>query len=77
MADERAVAQRRRRRSFGERVRAAREKAGLSQGDAAKKARMFQSSWCRLETGGRPDPRGETIRRIARALGVEPSELLD
>ena len=50
MADERAVAPRRRRRSFGERVRAAREKA---------------------------DPRGETIRRIARALGVEPSELLD
>lgn len=50
---------------------------GVSQTALAKKLGVSQStvaSWC---TGKREHPRRDTIERIAKALGVEPSRLME
>ena len=63
----------------GERIRAAREAAGLTQkqlGEAAGlesiTAQPFVASW---EAGTRPIPR-DKIRLVAEALHIEPTELI-
>ena len=35
-----------------------------------------RQQWQRLEAGRTPDPTVSTLQRVARALGVEPGELL-
>ena len=63
----------------GERIRAAREAAGLTQkqlGEAAglesSTAQPFVASW---EAGTRPIPR-DKIKLVAEALGVDPMTLI-
>ena len=60
---------------FGARVRELREQLGLTQVELADKADMYQPDLCDLEKG-RHSPTLETVGRIASALGVEPSDLL-
>jgi transcriptional regulator with XRE-family HTH domain len=57
------------------RLRQIRERAALTQAELASKAGVTRVSVLRIE-GGQP-ARPSTTRRLARALGVKPSELMD
>ncbi len=62
------------RQAFAENVRAAREKAGLTQEQLAWAAGLHQTEIARIE-GGRRNPGLDTIFKVARGLGVAPGEL--
>jgi transcriptional regulator with XRE-family HTH domain len=55
---------------LGPRIRAAREKLGLSQQELAARARISVPVLNRLENGQRANPGLETLRALARALRV-------
>jgi transcriptional regulator with XRE-family HTH domain len=59
----------------GRNIRRIRLDLGYSQARLAELARTSQSWICRIETGNR-NPTLGCISRIARALRVEPSDLL-
>lgn len=60
-----------------ERIRALREKAGLSQADAAKLAGFnSRASWNHVESGRRANVTLEMLARIAKALKCKPRDLL-
>ncbi|MBI1788112.1 MAG: helix-turn-helix transcriptional regulator [Acidobacteria bacterium] len=61
--------------AFPERLRAAREKRGLSQGDLANRARLQASAISHFETGTRK-PSFDNLRRLADALDVTTDYLL-
>lgn len=60
----------------GANIRAAREAAGLSQDDLAKRLKCAQSHVARMEKGTRT-PSVAYMWKLAEALGVEPAELVD
>lgn len=60
---------------FAENMRRLRLAAGLTQERLSEAAQMDAAEISRLERGGR-DPQLHTIVRVARGLGVTPSELL-
>jgi ribosome-binding protein aMBF1 (putative translation factor) len=60
---------------FGTKLREAREAAGLSQAELAKLVNIPQPRLPALEQG-RTDVRLSTIRRFAKALGVQLTDLL-
>lgn len=60
----------------GEKVRAVREGAFLSQRELAEKAGLNHNTVWRIEGGGDVDVHPRTIRKLAEALGVEPAELV-
>jgi transcriptional regulator with XRE-family HTH domain len=62
--------------TIGERIRRARERAVLNQGELAEAAGLNRSSLSMIENG-RKHPRMTTIRAIAHALGIPPGELVD
>jgi transcriptional regulator with XRE-family HTH domain len=53
-----------------------RETKGLSQLDLAKRAKVSQGYLSDLEAGQKKNPGIETLRKIAKALGVPVTELL-
>jgi len=55
---------------FGDRVRRAREEAGISQSELARRMGTNQAAIARIELGG-VDPKLSTIDRINRALETE------
>jgi len=55
---------------FGDAVRAAREAAGISQAELARRMGTGQPTIARLELGG-VDPKLSTIERINEALGTK------
>ncbi len=57
-------------------IAAWREYLGLTQSELARRAGMQQSSVARIEGGG-SKPRQSTLRRLASAMGLHPSQLLD
>jgi transcriptional regulator with XRE-family HTH domain len=60
-----------------EKVRELRERAGLSQAEAAKLAGLAnQAAWQQIESGARPNPTVDTLDKIARALGCKAKDLL-
>jgi transcriptional regulator with XRE-family HTH domain len=61
--------------NFGKRLREARLKKKMSQGDIAKKLGVHRSYISGLEHGKR-NPSLLTINKMAKAIGVEPKELL-
>ena len=61
---------------FGERLRALRHKAGLSQSQLGEKADMLPHALARLERGERT-PGWDTVLRLAEALGVTPNDFTD
>ncbi len=63
------------RKALGERLRRLREAAGLTQVELAKRAGVGRVTVVRIENG-RMDARTETLRRLARALGVKLADLL-
>lgn len=60
---------------FGARVRELRERKGLSQEELADAAKLHRTHISLIERGHR-SARLETIELLARALRVQPSELL-
>jgi len=58
-----------------EKIREARQAAGLSQEAAARKLDVSASTWAHWEQGVN-EPRLEAFRRIAKLLGVNPGDLL-
>lgn len=61
--------------TFGQNLRMARRGAGISQDDLAKESGVDRTAISTYERGRR-EPNLRTIVRLARALGVEPAELL-
>lgn len=59
---------------FGERLRVLRLRQALSQKDLARKARVEESTIVYLEADAR-QPRVSTIRKLARALGAQVTDL--
>ena len=59
----------------GKRLRAIREEAGLNQIQLAAASGLTHEAISRLETG-RCWPYAETVRKLARALGVEPERFI-
>lgn len=63
-------------KTTGELVKEARERAGISQREAARKSGVTQAQWSRIEADI-SSPTVDTLRRIASALGVEASSLVE
>lgn len=63
-------------KTFGDKVKEAREILGISQGTLAERVDVSQRSITAYETGA-AKPRGGTIRKLARALNVSLDYLLD
>lgn len=61
---------------FGKALREIRLKKNLSQGDIAEKLGVHRSYISGLERGKR-NPSLLTIKKMAKAIGVEPKELLE
>ena len=61
---------------IGENVKAARRRRFMTQAQLAKAAALSQRTLVNIETN-RVHPHFSTILKIAEALGVEPSELVD
>ena len=59
--------------TFGPRLRALREAAGLTQSQLAEKADMLANALARLERGER-DPLWATVLKLAEALDVSTDE---
>jgi transcriptional regulator with XRE-family HTH domain len=58
------------------RLRWARQRRALTMRDLAEAAGVGTQTIWRLENGATADVRMSTLRKLARALGVEPAELL-
>lgn len=61
--------------NFGKRLREARLRKKMSQGDIAEKLGLHRSYISGLERGKR-NPSLLTINKMAKAIGVEPKELI-
>jgi len=53
-----------------------RDKLGISQDKLSKMAGVTLHTIAKIETGSTPDPRIETLRKIANALGVGVDDLI-
>jgi transcriptional regulator with XRE-family HTH domain len=54
-----------------------REDEGMSQAELARKANVAQGYISDLEAGTKTNPGIETLKKIARALGVPVTEMLE
>ncbi len=63
------------RRGIGERIRRLRERAGLTQGELARAAKITQVTLSHTENGLKPT-NVDILERIAKALKLEPWQLL-
>jgi XRE family transcriptional regulator, master regulator for biofilm formation len=62
---------------LGRMVKRMREARGLNQAGLAKKARLSQGYVSKLEAGAQKNPSIAVLKRLARALGVPVTELLE
>jgi transcriptional regulator with XRE-family HTH domain len=60
-----------------EKLTAARERAGITQAQAARAASMTPQQWHNVESGQRPDPRISTVARMARVCRAPLDDLLE
>jgi transcriptional regulator with XRE-family HTH domain len=58
-------------------LKALRKKRGLTQVELAKKLRMKQAHLAMLESGAKPNPTLDTLRRLAKALKCTVTELVE
>jgi len=63
-------------RALGQRVRAARDAAGLAQSAVERRAGLVGATIARLERGEGPGLTVPELIRVATALGVEPASLV-
>jgi len=62
--------------TIGKNIKKYREKIGISQDKLSKLAGITLHTITKIECGATPDPRIETVKKIADALGVSVDELL-
>lgn len=62
--------------TIGDNVKKYRKLAGISQDVLSKKANLAFHTIAKIEAGSTPDPRIETVKKIADALGVSLDDLL-
>ena len=60
----------------GDKVKRLRDERALTQGELASKAGLTVAALSRIERNN-AEPRPTTRRKLAEALGVDPSELLE
>jgi transcriptional regulator with XRE-family HTH domain len=60
-----------------DKLRDARRRAALTQGELADKSGVGITTITRIESGHITEPRVSTLRRLANALDIEPRDLLD
>ena len=60
-----------------EKLRGARDRRLLSQRELAEKAGLSPTTILKLEAGKVDDPHPRTIRKLVRALEIDPSELFE
>src|SRR5688572_10943169 len=53
-----------------------RRRLGLSKNEASRRARVSNTTWRQLEAGQNDHPTDETLVRMARALLLDPAELM-
>jgi transcriptional regulator with XRE-family HTH domain len=58
-------------------LRTLRERQDLTQEQLAKRAKVARSYVALIETGGKKNPSLDILKRLARALGVPVTELLE
>jgi transcriptional regulator with XRE-family HTH domain len=61
--------------NLGRNLRRARERLGLTQEEVAGLSGVHATEVSRIE-GGKRDPKVSTLERLAKAVGVPPSDLL-
>ena len=61
---------------IGRNIKKYREKIGISQDKLSKLAGITLHTITKIESGVTPDPRIETVKKIADALGVSVDDLL-
>jgi transcriptional regulator with XRE-family HTH domain len=61
---------------IGENIKILRLKVGISQDALSKKADLAFHTISKIESGSTPDPRVDTVKKIADALGVSLDTLL-
>jgi transcriptional regulator with XRE-family HTH domain len=62
-------------KTFGARLKELRVKAGLTQAELGERMDMLPTNIARLESGGR-DPSWDTVKRLAKALGVSTDDFV-
>ena len=62
--------------TIGDNIRKYRKKLGISQDILSKKANLAFHTIAKIEAGSTPDPRIETVKKIADALGVTLDDLM-
>ncbi len=60
-----------------EKLRTERRRAALTQEELAKKAGIGVATIARIEGGEIAEPRVSTLRKLAKALGIEARDLLE
>ncbi len=63
-------------RISGEKLRAVRDQRLLSQRELAERAGLSPTTILKLEADRVEDPHPRTVRKLAAALGVDPTELV-
>jgi transcriptional regulator with XRE-family HTH domain len=64
-------------KTFAMKLKALRTARGLTQVELAKKIQMKQASLARLESGAKPNPTLDTLRKLAKALKTTVGKLVE
>ena len=62
--------------TIGNNIKKYRNKLGISQDVLSKRANLAFHTIAKIEAGSTPDPRIETVKKIANALGVTLDDLM-
>jgi len=62
--------------TIGDNIKKYRNKLGISQDVLSKRANLAFHTIAKIEAGSTPDPRIETVKKIADALGVSLDDLM-
>jgi len=62
--------------TIGKNIKKYREKLGISQDKLSKLGGMTFHTIAKIESGATPDPRIETVKKIANGLGVSIDDLM-
>ena len=64
-------------KTLAEAIKEARAKTSLTQVAAAKKAGLNSNTYAKIERGDTKKPDALSLRKIGKALGVDPNKFLD
>ena len=62
--------------TIGDNIKKYRNKLGISQDVLSKRANLAFHTIAKIEAGSTPDPRIETVKKIADALGITLDDLM-